>query len=441
MNLSDRQLTFRKRKNQDRPYRIVILVAILIALLFVLRGIQNEKIKPLFMPTPVPTRTASSFADEGETQFEAGNLNAAIQAYQEAVKLDPTNGDLAAELARIQVYSSAMLTTDAEKKARLEEALATINQAKEVDPENSTVRAVRAFVLDWYSSLSLVDPEEAELVLLEASQEAVAALQFDNQNTLALAYYAEILNDQMNWLQAEQYINQALQRDTTIMDVHRVNAIIQETLSNYNLAIEAYKRAAEITPNLTFLYISIGVNYRQLEQYQMALDYFTRAAEINATLQINDPIPYLAIGRTYAQMGEFFVASRNVMRALQLNPSNPDMYGQIGVIYYKARNYEGAIPALECVVEGCSPALSCEVRQCDEGVDPQITINPLPLTSSTLEYYLYYTSALAGMHRPGDDYCERARPHLQQLRSQFPAEPVVIQLVQANEEICDFASP
>ena len=51
------------------------------------------------------------------------------------------------------------------------------------------------------------------------------------------------------------------------------------------------------------------------------------------------------------------------------------------------------------------------------------------------------TSALAGMHRTGDDYCERARPHLRQLRSQFPNEPVVIQLVQANEDICGFASP
>lgn len=441
MNLNNRQLTFRKQKNKIRPYRIVVILAILIALLFILRGIENEKIKPLFMPTPIPTRTASSFADEGETQFEAGNLNAAILAYQEAVRLDPADGELAAKLARIQVYSSAMLTTDAEKKARLDEALAVINLAKEVDPENSTVRAVRSFVLDWYSSLSLVSPEDSELALLEASQEAVAALQFDNQNTLALAYYAEILNDQMNWLQAEQYINQALQRDSSLMDVHRVNAIIQETLSNYSLAIEAYKRAAEIAPNLTFLYISIGVNYRQLEQYQMALDYFAKAAEINSTLQINDPIPYLAIGRTYAQMGEFFAASRNVMRALQLNPSNPDMYGQIGVIYYKARNYEGAIPALECVVEGCSPALSCEVRQCDEGVDPQISIEPLPLTSSTLEYYLYYTSALAGMHRPGDTYCDQAKPYLTQLRTQFPDEPVVVQLVQANEEICGFTAP
>ena len=441
MNLNNKQITFRKQKLTLRPYRIIILLVVILAGLFVIRAIENEEIKPLFQATPFPTRTASSFADEGETHFEAGDLNTAILAYQEAIQLDPANGDLAAELARIQVYSSALLTTDAQKKARLEEALATINQAKEVDPENSMVLAVRSFVLDWYSNPTLVGAVQSEKLLLEANQEAVTSLQLDTQNTLALAYYAEILNDQFNWLQAEQYITQALQRDSSIMDVHRVNAVIQESLGNYGLAIEAYKRAAEINPNLTFLYISIGVNYRQLEQYELALDYFSRAANINETLQINDPIPYLAIGRTYAQIGEFFVASRNVMRALQLNPSNPDMYGQIGVIYFKARNYEGAIPALKCVVEGCNASESCEVRQCDQGQDEPIQISLLPLSNSTLEYYLYYTSALAGMHRPTDDYCERAKGILRDLRTNFPNEPVVIQLVQTNEEICGFASP
>jgi tetratricopeptide (TPR) repeat protein len=440
MNLNGKQLTFRKQRFTLRPYRILILLAAVLGGFFILRGLETQKIKPLFSPTPYPTRTSSSYAEEGNTFFIAGNLNAAITAYQEAVKIDPTNGDLAAELARIQTYSSASLTTDAEKKTRLEEALATINKGKEVAPDNSMVLAVRSFVLDWYSNPTLVGTEESEKLLLEANQEAVAAIQLDNQNTLALAYYAEILNDQQNWLQAEQYITQALQRDPTIMDVHRVNALIQETLSNYGLAIESYKRAAEITPNLTFLYINIGVNYRQLEQYEMALSYFAKAADINETLQVNDPIPYLAIGRTYAQMGEFFVASRNVMKALQLNPTNSDVYGQIGVIYFKARNYEGAIPALKCAVEGCTAAESCEVRQCDSTVDQAVEIQGLPLSNSTLEYYLYYSSALAGMHRSNDDYCTIAKDILKQLRVNFSEEPVVMQLVQTNEEICGFSS-
>ena len=48
------------------------------------------------------------------------------------------------------------------------------------------------------------------------------------------------------------------------MDVHRVNAYVLESLGEYALAIEAYDRAIAITPNLTFLYMYAGANYRRL---------------------------------------------------------------------------------------------------------------------------------------------------------------------------------
>ena len=116
---------------------------------------------------------------EAETQFFAGDLNKAITAYQEAIKLEPKNTALMADLARIQVYSSELLTTDAEKLARLEEALATIERAVEVAPDNSTVHAVRSFVMDWHSNPNLVGDERATY-LTEAEQAAIQALQLDN---------------------------------------------------------------------------------------------------------------------------------------------------------------------------------------------------------------------------------------------------------------------
>ncbi len=76
----------------------------------------------------------------------------------------------------------------------------------------------------------------------EAESEAVLALQLDNTNTLALAYYAEILVDQTKWTQALQYIEQAVERDPSLMDVHRILAYTYETLGEYNLAIQEYKK-------------------------------------------------------------------------------------------------------------------------------------------------------------------------------------------------------
>ena len=148
------------------------------------------------------------------------------------------------------------------------------------------------------------------------------------------------------------------------MDVHRVYAYVLESLGEYNLAIQEYDRAIAITPKLTFLYLRAGANYRQLgfnspndvtqkQLFEKSLEYFARAASINDELQVDDPTPYLSISKTYSQQGEYFIAARNVQRALDFQPDNADFYGQLGVIYFKSRNYEGSIPALQC----CGPGL------------------------------------------------------------------------------------
>ena len=78
-----------------------------------------------------------------------------------------------------------------------------------------------------------------------------------------MAYYAEILVDQQKWIQAEQNIRQALERAPELMDVHRINGYVQESLGNYNQAISEYEEAIRINPNLTFIYLRIGANYRR----------------------------------------------------------------------------------------------------------------------------------------------------------------------------------
>jgi len=430
---------FRKQRSRSDPQRILILLLLLVSSLFILRAVNQDEIRSPFDPTPIPTRTSQSWAMEAQTQFYAGNLSKAIDAYKKALELEPNNAEMWAELARIQTYYTTQLTTDALKRAQLEDALASADRAVAADDFNSNAHASRAFVLDWFSNPNL-SGENSESYLTQAEQEAVRAIQLDNRNALALAYYAEILNDQQKWTQASQYIVQALERDNTLMDVHRVNAGIQETLANYGEAINEYKRATEITPNLTFLYLNIGINYRQLQQYERALEYFAKATSINEQLGVNDPTPYLAIGKTYSQVGEFFIAARNVRKALQFNPTNPDVYGSLGIIYFKSRNYEGAIEALKCAVRGCDAQETCNVRMgsvCEESdVDPQYTIEGMPLSGSTVVYYYTYGSALAGMARPYNDYCTEAMALMREVRAQFDGEPVVMQIVEENEAIC-----
>ena len=159
-------------------------------------------------------------------------------------------------------------------------------------------------------------------MLTEAEQEAVRALQLDNTNVLALAYYAEILIDQQNITQGEQNMLQALEKGQDLMDVHRVYAYLLETEGLYSQAIAEYDKAIAIAPNLTFLYMRAGANYRQLAfistiedqrlaLYDKSLEYFAKAAAINEQLGVKDPGPYISISKTYSQLGEFYAAGRN----------------------------------------------------------------------------------------------------------------------------------
>jgi tetratricopeptide (TPR) repeat protein len=447
MNLYPRRAIFRRRQ-ESNIYRMFLWIVLILGLLWFIRQTQRGEIKPLFMATPTPTRLTESFTMEGEAQFTAGQLDAAIGAYRQAVRIDPANAEAWARLARIQTYSTALLTTDAQRSARLEEALQAIDQAVALAPDDSLAHAIRAFVLDWNANPALIGERQAQAYLTEAEQEAVRALQLDNTNTLALAFYAEILVDQQKWTQGDQYIRQALERDASLMDVHRVHAYVLESLGQYTLAIEAYDRAIALAPNLTFLHLRAGANYRRLafdspneqvqrELYEKSLEYFAMTARLNEQLQVKDPVPYLSIARTYSQMGEFFIAARNVQRALEFQPDNPDTYGQLGVIYFKSRNYEGSIPALQCAVRGCTAEQSCDGRGGCGPNDTPAAVAGLPLSPNTVVYYYTYGSVLAALSRPQDNHCAEALDVLSEVKAAFGSDPDIAGIVTAGEQICE----
>jgi tetratricopeptide (TPR) repeat protein len=225
---------------------------------------------------------------------------------------------------------------------------------------------------------------------------------------------------------------------------------VLESYGNYRDAIAEYQAASEITPNLTFLYLRIGLVYRHLQQFAQALEYFEQAAQVNERLGVADPLPYIAIAKTYAQQGEFFIASRNAEKALLFDPASANAYGQLGMIYVQARNYESALPALRCAVDGCAAednktlqelvekydgSNATATRLAEEGINFQI--EPLELTNLDIAYYyVRYGSVLAYLYSPENDYCKRSLELMQLLRETYPDDPLLMQNVEDNEATC-----
>ncbi|MBI1793510.1 MAG: tetratricopeptide repeat protein [Chloroflexi bacterium] len=432
MNISPRRPIF-TRRSESSVYRMFFWAILALGGIWLILQMRQGDIKSPFEAAPTPTRTANSYALEGDANFSAGKLDDAILAYQQGVKVEPNNAELWAKLARIQTYSSALLTTDAEQSARLKDALASARQAVAFAPDDSLAHAILAFALDWNANPVLVDNNQVQAYLTEAQQEAVRSLQLDNTNTLALAFFAEILVDQQQWTQAEQNITQALAQDPSLMDVHRVYAYVLEAGGEYNQAIQEYDKAVAIAPKLTFLYLRAGANYRRLafdspnpetqtQLFEKSLEYFAQAAKINQQLAVKDPTPYLSIAKTYSQTGDYFAAARNAQKALEFQPGNADIYGQLGVIFFKSRNYEGSIPILKCAIRGCTPQESCQARyerDCKpENGEISAQVNVLPLSLSSIDYYQVYFSVLAALGPRDPTYCPEALNIINEIQTQ-----------------------
>jgi tetratricopeptide (TPR) repeat protein len=459
MNIYPKRSLFRRR-DELNIYRMFFWVVMILGGIWLIRSVQKGDVKPLFLPTATPTRFAESYILEGSALFTAGKLDdtkdpngniipGAISVYLEASKVDPANAQLLAQLARIQTYSSAMLVNRDEKKVRLAQALDSAKRATELAPDDSNVHAVYAFTLDWNANSTLEsDPLKIQKMLTEAEREAVRALQLDNANTLALAFYAEILVDQQKWAEAQQNIEKALANDPSLMDVHRVNAYVMESLGQYALAIESYDRAIAITPNLTFLYLSAGANYRRLafdspnlevqnQLFLKSLDYFDKAVRINKQLGVEDPVPYLSIAKTYSQMGQFFIAIRNVQRTIEFQPSKAEFYGELGVLYHKNRNYETGILALKCAVRGCTEEESCPARGDCGPNDKKAVVVGLPLNGGTIYYYDIYASELAALSTPKKNYCDEALAVAAEIgASEFVKDPNIAADIVVVRSIC-----
>jgi tetratricopeptide (TPR) repeat protein len=430
---------------RSNPYRILLLAGLLLGAIGLLLAVNRGAIQSPFMATPTATRSPNSFIMEAQAYFETGKLDDpasdldAIGAYQLALQVDPDNALVWAELARIQTYSTNLVSTDQQRLSRLEEALTSIEHAVELAPDDSTVYAIYAFVLDWNASSNLISAEQREDYLARAETAANRAYLLDPDNALALAFYAEVLLDQQKWDQARQYAELAVELAPDLMDTHRVLATVLESVGAYRDAIQEYILASEITPNLTFLYLRIGLVYRHLQIYNTALEYFERAALINEQLGVQDPLPYIAIAKTYAQQGEFFIAARNGEKALSFDPTNADTYGQLGMVYVQARNYETALPTLRCAVEGCTADENeTALLFVEEGIlENSVAVEPLQLTNLTVAYYyVRYGSVLAYLDSEDHSYCQRSLELMAVLRATFPEDELLMQNVEDNEATC-----
>jgi tetratricopeptide (TPR) repeat protein len=342
-----------------------------------------------FEATPTATRSPESLATEAENLFKDGKLLPSIEAYGEAIKASPQNPSLYIAVARIQVWAG-----------QYEEAKANAENAMLLNPESSMASAVHAWALDFLGG------ETNRADALESIQRAI---ELDDRNALAHAYYAEILIDTglfENYDLAAEHSRIALTLDPALLEARRARAYVLENVGadryNYELAAHELRAAIEINPNLPILHMELGRNLRFLEVYEEAIKEFT----IANTLNPDDPEPDLFISRTYATIGDYAKAIQYAEQAVKNRATDPNLRGNYGVMLFRNFLYEQALEQLERAVKG---------GKTEEGL-PILGLS-LAAGGRVVEYYYTYGLALARTNQ-----CGEALKISQQIKTAVPTD-------------------
>ncbi len=313
---------------------LVVMLATLALLVGIYVGYFKVKTPTLaerFAPTPTPTRPAVLYVGDGDTYFAQGKLPEAINAYEEAIRIDPKNDIPYIRQARLLVY-----TRDTGKAAY------RAAQAVVLNPNSPENLAFYCRALDW------------EARYAEAFDACGCAIELDPNYAEAYAFLGEVYADTGDWRSAKANAQQALDLDFQNMDAQHNMGYALEVQGRPKEAAQFYDNALALAPNLSPLYVAAGRIYLDgLGDYETAAERFKKAIKLSPF----DPEAYDLLGWTYYFNGEYVRAINALEQSIGLDPTyvNPyrkeSAWGHLAIVYYTRQNYEKAIEYFPKAIE------------------------------------------------------------------------------------------
>ena len=358
------------KRRRANPFRIIFLVLVVAALIY-FNQLVVPTIPPLFVATPTPTRPPESFVTDAQKLEEEGKYPLAITSYKQAVQADPRNPSNYIALARLNIYTG-----------NYDDAIENAENALLLNTQNDQALALRGLALGL----------AGDYVRAEGSLNDAIAINKDN--AAAYAYLAEVYTYMMQENQGDLTTldkaiaasKTAIQLAPNSLETHRGRGFILEYTANFDEAVQEFESAVAINPNISDLHLALGRAYFATQQYDKAITSFTRANALNP----KDSAPETLISKTYALNGDYQKAIQYAEAALADDPTNPYLYGNLGLVYWRNVQYLDAIDMLRITVQG--------------GVSKEgEVVNGLPLDYGTVgQYYYTYGLALAKVGQCGE---------------------------------------
>lgn len=332
----------KKRRRPSNPLRILILVLLIAGAIYLERVIVPT-VPPLFVPTATPTRSPAAILLEAESLFQAGQLQQAEAAYQEAIEVSPDQVNFYLDLAHLQAL-----------QGELDQAETSARNALLISPSSAHASAMLAWILDQKANDTAVSDQERLSFLDQAREQIDKALAQNPELAEVHAYHAEILIDEYIFAGEDTYqdalsaAQRAVSLDPNSFDAHRALAVVWEATGNYENALASYQRAQEINGNLSLIHLKLGDMYLALGDTDAAVERYVRASSLAPT----DPVPLRRIVLAYSRVGQYARASQYAADAVRLSPTNPVLHGVLGQMYRKNNELERAVEELAWAIHG-----------------------------------------------------------------------------------------
>lgn len=266
----------------------------------------------------------------------AGNPQAALKEFTEAIKADPNFAMGYAGLAEAQwaMYSN---TND---KAWADQAMASTAMAVKLEPDRPAVRYAAAFTLFRSGRYEESRQELERAIALQPTSEDATRLLGRVLMRLGL------IDEGM-----EQF-RRALSARPNSAPLHTEMGLALYNASRYKEALEAFERAIAITPNSSVSLTQAGAASQAMGDNARALAYYERATAIQPR-----PETFSSMGTIYYEQGEFQKAANAYEAALLIRPLGAVTHRNLGDAYMRLgrtadarRAYQQAVQRAEAEV-------------------------------------------------------------------------------------------
>ncbi|MCQ3932635.1 MAG: hypothetical protein DPW16_19470 [Chloroflexi bacterium] len=297
---------------------------------------QMDRVQPevlaVVMGPPTPTTDAVTLAQLAEEAYWQGDLDNSILYYSQAYELTPNDMGIMFEYVRNLVYGSY----DGRGFVfRAERALEVAQEA--VDNYPNDPRALAAY------TLALVARDRGE----EAAAAGIKAVDRAPDWAEARAYLSMAYREQERWLNAQETGQKAVDLNPNSVDARRALALAMAFTGQFDIAIGQFEQAIQAHPRLNVLYFELAPYYIVKGNFDAAIQAYDRVLANDST----NVKAWTRKCETFFQQRNDISARESCEQAVELDPTYPDAFKQLGMVQYTSRNYEGAVETFQICID------------------------------------------------------------------------------------------